>query len=63
MTAAGNQRSRRVMEHLGMRRNSADDFDHPNIAAGHPLRRHVLYRLTVTEWNAAQSALRIRGVS
>ena len=63
MTASGNQRSRRVMEHLGMRHNPADDFDHPNIAAGHPLRRHVLYRLTVTEWNAAQSALRIRGVS
>jgi hypothetical protein len=22
-----------------------DDFDHPNIPEGHPLRRHVLYRL------------------
>jgi ribosomal-protein-alanine N-acetyltransferase len=50
MTAAGNQRSRRVMEGLGMRRNPAEDFDHPNIADGHPLRRHVLYRLTKREW-------------
>jgi ribosomal-protein-alanine N-acetyltransferase len=33
------------MERLGMRRDPADDFDHPNIVAGHPLRRHVLYRL------------------
>jgi len=45
MTTEGNVRSRRVMERLGMHRDPADDFDHPNIAAGHPLRRHVLYRL------------------
>jgi len=50
MTSVGNQRSRRVMERLGMSRNPADDFDHPNIAAGHPLRRHVLYRLAAREW-------------
>ena len=50
MTAAGNERSRRVMERLGMKHNAADDFDHPNIAAGHPLCRHVLYRLTAPEW-------------
>ena len=35
--AAGNQRSPRVMERIAM-------HDHPNIAAGHRLRRHVLYR-------------------
>jgi len=45
ITAVGNVRSRRVMEKLGMQRNPADDFDHPKIADGHPLRRHVLYRL------------------
>jgi len=27
------------MTRLGMTRNPADDFDHPNIGAGHPLRR------------------------
>jgi len=45
MTAPANQRSRRVMEKLGMRRDPADDFDHPRIPEGHPLRRTVLYRL------------------
>jgi RimJ/RimL family protein N-acetyltransferase len=39
-----NVRSRRVMEKLGMTHNPADDFDHPRIAEGHPLRRHLLYR-------------------
>jgi RimJ/RimL family protein N-acetyltransferase len=57
MTAAGNERSRRVMERLGMRRTPTDDFDHPNIAAGHRLRPHVLYRLTATDWDNHQSAV------
>ncbi|HKE94785.1 MAG TPA: GNAT family N-acetyltransferase [Povalibacter sp.] len=43
-TVPANTRSRAVMERLGMSRDAADDFDHPFIAAGHPLRRHVLYR-------------------
>jgi RimJ/RimL family protein N-acetyltransferase len=45
MTVATNQRSRRVMERLGMTRDPVDDFDHPNMTEGHPLLRHVLYRL------------------
>jgi RimJ/RimL family protein N-acetyltransferase len=44
-TAPANVRSRRVMEKLGMMRDPADDFEHPNLPANHPLRRHVLYRL------------------
>ncbi len=44
-TAPGNLRSRRVMEKLGMRHDGAGDFDHPLIAAGHPRRRQVLYRV------------------
>ncbi len=44
-TALDNARSRRVMEKLGMTHDPADDFEHPNLAAGHPLRRHVLYRI------------------
>ena len=43
-TVPANLRSRRVMEKLGMTRNPADDFDHPRLPEGHPLRRHVLYR-------------------
>jgi RimJ/RimL family protein N-acetyltransferase len=44
-TVPGNLRSRRVMERLGMSRSPTDDFDHPSLPLGHPLRRHVLYRL------------------
>jgi RimJ/RimL family protein N-acetyltransferase len=40
-----NARSRRVMEKLGMTHSDRDDFDHPLLAQGHPLQRHVLYRL------------------
>jgi RimJ/RimL family protein N-acetyltransferase len=43
-TSAGNLRSRAVMERLGMGCNPADDFDHPRLSEGDPLRRHVLYR-------------------
>lgn len=40
-----NVRSRRIMEKIGMSHDPADDFDHPQLPPGHPLRRHVLYRL------------------
>jgi RimJ/RimL family protein N-acetyltransferase len=43
-TAAENAASRRVMEKIGMRRDEADDFEHPEIPEGHVLRRHVLYK-------------------
>jgi RimJ/RimL family protein N-acetyltransferase len=45
-TTESNFASRRVMEKIGMRHDPADDFDHPRLAEGHPLRRHVLYRLS-----------------
>ena len=41
----GNERSRAVMARLGMRYDPADDFDHPRLPPGHPLRPHVLYRI------------------
>jgi ribosomal-protein-alanine N-acetyltransferase len=44
-TTTANVRSRRVMEKLGMRRSPDEDFLHPLIAEGHPMRPHVLYRL------------------
>jgi len=44
-TVPANVRSRRVMEKIGMTHSPADDFDHPVLPEGHPLRRHVLYRL------------------
>jgi ribosomal-protein-alanine N-acetyltransferase len=48
-TTAANFRSRAVMERLGMRHDSSDDFDHPNLPPGHPQRPHVLYRITAPE--------------
>jgi len=48
-TASENLRSRRVMEKLGMTHNSEEDFEHPLLPQGHPLRRHVLYRLDAFE--------------
>jgi RimJ/RimL family protein N-acetyltransferase len=44
-TTAANVRSRRVMEKIGMTHDPADDFDHPLLPIGHPLQRHVLYRI------------------
>lgn len=44
-TAVDNIRSQRVMQKIGMQRSPDDDFDHPNVPADHPLRRHVLYRM------------------
>ncbi len=45
-TAQINWRSIAVMERLAMQRNPDDDFDHPALAKGHPIQRHLLYRLT-----------------
>jgi RimJ/RimL family protein N-acetyltransferase len=44
-TSTINLPSWRVMECLGMRRDPSDDFEHPNVPEGHPLRPHVLYRI------------------
>jgi RimJ/RimL family protein N-acetyltransferase len=43
-TVPANLRSRAVMERIGMTRSPDDDFDHPGLPEGNPLRRHVLYR-------------------
>ena len=56
-TVPANVRSRAVMERLGMTHDPTDDFDHPRLPEGDPLRRHVLYRLDHESWEAA----RIRG--
>jgi RimJ/RimL family protein N-acetyltransferase len=53
-TATTNLKSIRVMEKIGMRRDPAEDFDHPNLEAGHRLRRHVLYRLSREDWQSRQ---------
>jgi RimJ/RimL family protein N-acetyltransferase len=53
-TTRSNVRSQAVMRRLGMTRDPADDFDHPQLAPEHPLRRHVLYRLPYERWRAGQ---------
>lgn len=42
-TAHNNVRSQAVMRRIGMSHDPARDFDHPVLAADHPLRRHVVF--------------------
>jgi RimJ/RimL family protein N-acetyltransferase len=49
-TAAINVRSRRVMEKLGLEYDPSEDFDHPGVPEGSPLRAHVLYRITSDQY-------------
>jgi ribosomal-protein-alanine N-acetyltransferase len=49
-TSTLNERSRAVMERIGMTRDLAGDFAHPLIARDSPLAAHVLYRLAATGW-------------
>jgi ribosomal-protein-alanine N-acetyltransferase len=44
-TATINVPSIAVMQRLGMTRDAVEDFDHSALPVGHPVRRHVLYRL------------------
>ncbi len=44
-TSVDNVRSRRVMERLKMSYDPEEDFEHPALVPGHPLRPHVLYRM------------------
>lgn len=51
-TVPANLRSIHVMEKIGMTRDLKGDFDHPKVPVGHPLRHHILYRLTKTQYFA-----------
>lgn len=50
-TAVTNANSRRVMEKIGLVRVPDEDFDHPSVPPGNPLRPHVLYRLARADWS------------
>ena len=50
ITVPANRPSWRVMQRIGMRRDPAGDFDHPRLAEGDPLRRHLLYRIDRARW-------------
>jgi RimJ/RimL family protein N-acetyltransferase len=45
MTSVLNVRSQRVMQRLGMTHDESDNFEHPSLEPGHPLRPHLIYRL------------------
>lgn len=52
-TVKNNLASRRVMEKIGLHRAPKDDFNHPRLP-GHKLEKHVLYRLTRSEYLSRQ---------
>ncbi|MBU6156337.1 MAG: GNAT family N-acetyltransferase [Alphaproteobacteria bacterium] len=54
-TVAANRPSWAVMERLGMTRDADGGFEHPRLPRGHPLRPHILYRISRAAW------LRLRG--
>jgi RimJ/RimL family protein N-acetyltransferase len=45
ITVPANQRSRGLMQRLGMSHAPERDFDHPHVPADSALRRHVAYRI------------------
>lgn len=45
ITVPANIRSWGLMERIGMTCVVGGDFDHPDLAEGDPLRRHILYRI------------------
>jgi RimJ/RimL family protein N-acetyltransferase len=49
-TVPANARSWRVMERIGMKRFPAEDFEHPLVEVGSPLRKHMLYRIRRSDW-------------
>lgn len=53
-TVPQNERSWRVMERIGLRRDPSGDFDHPRVdpVAYPELVRHIFYRLRRTDWSA-----------
>lgn len=50
LTAAINKKSIRVMEKLQMRSDPKENFLHPAVAADSILELHVLYRLSLADW-------------
>lgn len=49
-TSEPNLPSQKVMQAIGMQRDLDGDFEHPKLVEGHPLRPHVLYRISRAQW-------------
>jgi RimJ/RimL family protein N-acetyltransferase len=56
ITTPGNTRSWGLMERLGMVRHADLDFDHPNVAEGSELKRHITYSIGREQWTASASS-------
>lgn len=54
-TVPANLPSQALMQRLGMQRDPAEDFLHPLLPKDHPLRLHVLYRLSKVRWLALKA--------
>ncbi|WP_044528289.1 GNAT family N-acetyltransferase [Herbaspirillum sp. B65] len=53
-TVPANKRSLAVMQRLGMTSDVQEDFQHPCLPDGHPLRLHHLYRIQRAQWMQRQ---------
>jgi RimJ/RimL family protein N-acetyltransferase len=51
MTTKTNERSQAVMRRIGMTSDPKDDFAYPLLPEGHPLRPHVLHRISRQAWS------------
>jgi RimJ/RimL family protein N-acetyltransferase len=49
-TPTHHQRARRLMTSLGMIHNSINDFEISKLAAGHPLKKQVIYHIDRAAW-------------
>lgn len=50
ITSVVNKRSKAVMERIGLK-NTFENFQHPLIENGSPLKEHVLYKITKEQWS------------
>jgi len=53
-TSVENYKSRSVMERIGMQ-NINQNFEHPILPIGHPLRQHVLYKIDSKQWSSLRA--------
>ncbi len=53
-TTVSNEPSQRVMQRIGMTTDPSEAFEHPRVPEGNPLRPHVLYRISRTQWEENQ---------
>lgn len=56
-TSVANGKSRAVMERLKMV-NTRNNFEHPILPENHPLREHVLYKITREQWLESGNQIR-----